>query len=126
MGGGRSIGKGETYGSESERLGEVPEKLSLQGYGQSQAGGKRAAQPRGEGTASRISQMPGLTSKHFKLFLPEQLIEFLFGKRLKLAEGQVRHGPPRVLHAYKVQNICHLGPPRDNLKNLERLTDPGQ
>ena len=45
--------------------------------------------------------MPEVTSMHFELFLLEQLIEFLLGKRLKLAEGQVRHGPPRVLQLLK-------------------------
>jgi hypothetical protein len=38
---------------------------------------------------------------HFELFLLEQPIEFFLGKTPELAEGQVGHGQPRVLHSFR-------------------------
>lgn len=38
---------------------------------------------------------------HFELLLLEKPMKFLPGKRSELAQGQVGHGRPRVLHPFK-------------------------
>ncbi len=84
--------KGEPYAAGSKRSGEVAEKPSLQGQGDLQTGGNQAAQPSFKGTGRRKSQRHRGASVHFELLLR---------KRLKMAEGQVGHGQPPVLHSFK-------------------------
>ena len=94
--------KGEPYAAGSKRSGEVAEKPSLQGQGDFQTGGNQAAQPSLKGTGWSSGQRLSVASEHFEPLLLEHPAEFLLRKRLKMAEGQVGHGQPPILHLFKI------------------------